>query len=185
MCKCQDCNCNGSGNGFSNFYDEFTGGRYSNFLNSNPQPETTTTTTATTDTTSNVNYADVLQSFLAGLSGQGVPTQGNQMADAILSALRSQIAVINSDSTLSQAQKDVKINELLSSAIQSVQSNPVLTQEQKSTLVGQIQGLSPAKNNGGGSAFWNNNKYFILGGIIIALGVTGFLIYKGKSGKGA
>jgi len=185
MCKCQDCNCNGSGNGFSNFYDEFTGGRYSNFLNSNPQPATTSTTTATTDTTSNVNYADVLQSFLAGLSGQGVPTQGNQMADAILSALRSQIAVINSDSTLNQEQKDAKVIELLSSAIQSVQSNPVLTQEQKSTLVGQIQGLSPVKNKGGGSAFWDKNKYFILGGIIIALGVTGFLIYKGKSGKGA
>jgi len=183
MCKCQDCNCNGSGNGFSNFYDEFTGGKYSGFANADSG--TTTTTPTTTDTTSNVNYADVLQSFLAGLSGQGVPTQGNQMADAILSALRSQIAVINSDSTLNQSQKDAKVSELLSSAIQSVQSNPVLTQEQKSTLVGQIQALSPSKNNGGGSTFWNNNKYFILGGIIIALGVTGFLIYKGKSGKGA
>ena len=184
MCKCQDCNCNGSGNGFSNFYDEFTGGRYSNFITSNPQTETITTT-ATTDTTSNVNYADVLQSFLAGLGGQGVPTQGNQMSDAILNALRGQISVINSNASLSQSQKDQQINELIASAIQSVNTNPVLTQEQKTSLVGMIQSLAPARNMGGGSPFWENNKYFIIGGIIIAVGVTGFLIYKGKSGKGA
>jgi len=185
MCKCQDCNCNGSKNGFTNFYDEFTGGRYSNFVDSNNTQNTTTTTTATTDTTSSVNTADVLQSFLAGLSGQGVPSQSNQMSDAILNALRGQINVINSNASLSQQQKDQQVNDLIASAIQSVNTNPVLSQEQKTTLVAMIQNLAPRPALGGGSAFWQNNKYFILGGIIIAVGVTGFLIYKGKSGKGA
>jgi hypothetical protein len=33
--------------------------------------------------------------------------------------------------------------------------------------------------------FGKTTNIFILGGLIIAVGVTGFLIYKGKSGKGA
>jgi hypothetical protein len=182
MCKCQDCNCNGGG--FSNFYDEFTGGRYANAVGDATTQQAPVT--ATTDTTSNVNVADVLQSFLAGLSGQGVPSQGNQMSDAILNALKSQISVINSNGSLTQPQKDQQIIDLVSSAIDSVNSNPVLSQDQKNILVSQIQNLTPTSNKGGsGSAFWQNNKYFILGGIVIALGVTGFLIYKGKMGKGA
>jgi hypothetical protein len=85
---------------------------------------TQTTATATSDSTSNVNVADVLQSFLAGLSGQGAPSQGNQMSDAILNALRGQINVINSNASLSQQQKDQQVNDLIASAIQSVNTNP-------------------------------------------------------------
>lgn len=180
MCKCQDCNCNGSGNGFANFYDEFTGGRYANAVTDTmataTQPPTTTTANQ-----SGVNYSDVLQSFLAGLSGQGVPTQGNQMSDAILNALRGQINVINSNASLSQSQKDTQVNDLINSAIQSVNTNPVLSQDQKNILISQIQSLKPSSSKGGGSQFWQNNKYFIIGGIIIAMGVTGFLVWKGKS----
>lgn len=179
MCKCQDCNCNGSGNGFANFYDEFTGGRYANM---------TTETMATANNMSNqtgVNYSQVLQSFLAGLSGQGVPSQGNQMSDAILNAIKSQIAIINSDSSLNEDQKKEKIKDLVETSANSVNSNPVLSQEQKNILISQINSLIPSKTNITANQFWQNNKFFIIGGIVIALGITGFLIWKGKSGNKA
>lgn len=178
MCKCQDCNCNGSGSGFSNFYDEFTGGRYANFTaNDGSQQNTTTTTTNSSD----VNYAQVLQSFLAGLGGQGVPTQASQISDAIVIALKGQIQTINSNSTLTQDQKDEQVKALLDTAIQSATTNPALTQDQKNSLVSQIQGLYPKKTPVGGGQFWQENKYFIIAGVTIAVGVTAFLIWKGKS----
>ena len=177
MCKCQDCNCNGSGNEFSNFYDEFTEGRYANFTanggaqNPSANPDS-----------SNVNYAQVLQSFFAGLAGQGVPTQANQIADAIVIALKGQIQTINSNSTLTQDQKDEQVKALLDTAIQSTTTNPALTQDQKNSLVSQIQALYPNKPPVSGQ-FWQENKYFIIAGVTIAVGVTAFLIWKGKSGN--